>query len=96
MFLPVPVRELRTAGKTGAPALEGVKNNDTWLPFAPVLVRALKIVELIRQGLDFESIRRHILERYRTDKDTVEKDYHDFLQMLDQYNLIDHDGKEEI
>ncbi len=56
----------------------------------------LEIVELIRQGLDFESIRRHILERYRTDKDTVEKDYHDFLQMLDQYNLIDHDGKEEI
>ena len=56
----------------------------------------LEIVEMIRQGLDFESIRRQILEKYKTDKDTVEKDYHDFLQMLDQYNLIDHDGKEEI
>jgi hypothetical protein len=47
MFLPTPLSDVKIAGNTGAPADVGVKDNDTWLPGAPVTVRALKMVELM-------------------------------------------------
>ena len=27
-----------------------------------------------------------------SDKDTIEKDYHDFINMLNQFSLIEHEG----
>lgn len=56
----------------------------------------LEILGMIREDQDFESVRTHIISKYQAEKDTVEKDYHDFLNMLAQYNLIDHDGQEEV
>ncbi len=52
----------------------------------------LEILDLLKEGLDFEAIRKQILEKYKSDKDTVEKDYHDFINMLNQFTLIEHEG----
>ena len=55
----------------------------------------LEVLDMMKEGLDFESVRKQILEKYKSDKDTVEKDYHDFINMLNQFNLIDHDGEKD-
>ncbi len=52
----------------------------------------LEILGLLKEGLDFEAIRQQILEKYKSDKDTVEKDYHDFINMLNQFTRIEHEG----
>jgi hypothetical protein len=51
----------------------------------------LEVLEMLKEGLDFEDIQKQILEKYKSDKDTVEKDYHDFINLLSQNNLIHHD-----
>ena len=52
----------------------------------------LEILDLLKEGLEFEAVRKKILEKYKSDKDTIEKDYHDFINMLNQYSLIEHEG----
>jgi len=56
----------------------------------------VEIFNLIKEGKKIEEIEQLILEKYNTDKDTFEKDYHDFIGFLKQYLLIDtHDEKED-
>ncbi len=52
----------------------------------------LEILEMLKEGLEFEEVRKGILDKYKTDKDTIEKDYHDFINMMEQFNLIEHEG----
>lgn len=54
----------------------------------------LEILEMLKKGMEIKSIRKQLFDRYKTDKDSLEKDFLDFLNMLKQYKLIDH-GKEE-
>lgn len=51
----------------------------------------LEILDMLKEGLDFEEIRKRIVSRYKSDEDTVEKDYLDFINMLEQHNLLVHD-----
>jgi hypothetical protein len=51
----------------------------------------LEVLDMLKEDLDFETIRKKILSRYNADKDTVEKDYYDFIGMLHQYKLIEKD-----
>ncbi len=55
----------------------------------------LEVLEMLKKGLDFEAVRKKILEKYKSDKDTVEKDYHDFISLLSQFNLIEHDVQKD-
>ncbi|MCD4724779.1 MAG: PqqD family protein [Bacteroidales bacterium] len=55
----------------------------------------LEMLEMLRNGREYEEIRKDILDKYKSDKDTVEKDYHDFITMLKQYNLIENDGQKD-
>jgi hypothetical protein len=55
----------------------------------------LEVLDMLRQGMAFEEVRKEILDKYKSDKDTVEKDYHDFINSLSQYNLIEHDGEKD-
>ena len=55
----------------------------------------LEMLEMLRNGREYEEIRKDILNKYKSDKDTVEKDYHDFITMLKQYNLIENDGQKD-
>jgi hypothetical protein len=55
----------------------------------------LEILGHMKEGLDFEEIRKKILEKYKSDKDMVEKDYFDFINMLEQFNLVEHEGQKD-
>lgn len=50
----------------------------------------LEILDMLKEGLDFEAVRTQLLEKYNSDRDTIEKDYHDFVGMLNQYNILEH------
>ena len=56
----------------------------------------LEMLEMLRDGMEYEEIRKNVLDKYKSDKDTVEKDYHDFITMLKQYNLIENDGQKDV
>ncbi len=50
----------------------------------------LEILDMLKEGLDFEAVQKKLMDKYISDKDTVEKDYHDFINMLGEYNIIEH------
>jgi len=49
----------------------------------------VEILNLIREDKNLESISKIILGKYETDKATFEKDYHDFIGILEHYNLLE-------
>lgn len=53
----------------------------------------LEILDMLKEGLDFETVRTQLLGKYNSDEDTIEKDYHDFVGMLNQYNILEHGEK---
>lgn len=52
----------------------------------------LEILDMLKEGLDFEAVQKKLMDKYKSDKDTVEKDYHDFINLLGEYNIIEHGG----
>lgn len=50
-----------------------------------------EIFELLRQEKDFEEIRSGILDKYDVDKDIFEKDYEDFIKLLENYQIVESD-----
>lgn len=55
----------------------------------------LEILNMLKVSLEFAEIRKKILEKYNSEKDTIEKDYHDFINMLNQFNLLENDGQKD-
>ena len=55
----------------------------------------LEILEYLKDGEGFDNIHKKILEKYKSDKDTVEKDYFDFINTLEQFNLVEHEGQKD-
>jgi hypothetical protein len=49
----------------------------------------VEILKLIREDKFMDQISEAILEKYSTDKATFEKDYHDFVGILYNHNLIE-------
>ena len=49
----------------------------------------VEILNLIREEKDAAQIRRVVLEKYSTDEATFEKDYHDFIGILEHNNLLE-------
>ena len=56
----------------------------------------MEMLEMLKSGMEYEEIQNNIMDKYKSDKDTVEKDYHDFIIMLKQYKLIEDDGEKDI
>jgi len=48
-----------------------------------------KMFEWIKEGKSDEEIIGLVLDNYSIDKDTVEKDFYDFTNLLKSYQLID-------
>lgn len=55
----------------------------------------LEVLEMLKEGLDFDTLRNNILDKYNAESDIVERDFKDFIGMLKQFNLIEQDGEEE-
>ncbi len=53
----------------------------------------MEIMELLKKGTPTQEISNTILEKYETDAPTIDKDLHDFIQILKQYTLIEEHGK---
>ena len=49
----------------------------------------VEILNLIREDKSPEQIIKVILEKYSTDKATFEKDYFDFIGILEHHNLLE-------
>ncbi len=49
----------------------------------------LELVELLKQGEDFDAIKKEILEKYDVDEISFEKYYYDFINSLNQNQLLE-------
>ena len=49
----------------------------------------VEILNLIREEKDADQISKVILDKYSTDEATFEKDYHDFIGILEHHNLLE-------
>ncbi|RMG68810.1 MAG: PqqD family protein [Bacteroidetes bacterium] len=49
----------------------------------------LEILNLMKAGQSSEEIKAHMLEHYRVDGDSFEKDFYDFQVMLRTYKLVE-------
>lgn len=48
-----------------------------------------KIIELIREGKDYNEIKDFFLDSYETEDSIFEKDFEDFIHMLKSYQMIE-------
>jgi hypothetical protein len=49
----------------------------------------IEIFNALKENTSYEEISKTILTKYRTDEDTFEKDYNDFILFLTQHQLIE-------
>lgn len=54
-----------------------------------------EILSLIREGKSFNQIRDHFLSSYYVEETTLEKDYQDFISMLEYFQILEDEPKEE-
>ncbi|RLD47446.1 MAG: PqqD family protein [Bacteroidetes bacterium] len=47
-----------------------------------------ELLNLIIKGVSYQKISNIFLEKYDTSQTTFDQDYHDFVDMLNQYNLV--------
>ena len=50
-----------------------------------------EIIKMIKKELSFEEISNHITEKYDIDPAGFEKYYQDFIEMLNQFKLLEHE-----
>lgn len=55
----------------------------------------IEIFNLLKENRKYEEICKTILAKYNTDEDTFEKDYNDFVGILQQNQLIENDNGSE-
>ena len=80
---------------------KNVAVSDAGLVFNPVTGESfsanpigIEIINLIREGKSHKTIIDSILAKYITESSTVEKDLHDFTDVLRHFNLLeDHEEK---
>lgn len=49
----------------------------------------LEILRMLKADKDQEAIIGYLLDNYQTDETTAEKDYYDFIRMLQQFHLTE-------
>ncbi len=49
----------------------------------------VEIINLLREEKSPEEISKFVLEKFATDKSTFEKDFHDFIGILEHNNLLE-------
>jgi len=50
---------------------------------------AQQIIELIREGKEFDEISQYFLENFETEESIFEKDFEDFIHMLTSYQMLE-------
>lgn len=55
----------------------------------------VEIIKMLKEGKEKDDIREAILDRYQTDEATFERDYYDFVNIINHYSLSETDGQEK-
>jgi len=55
----------------------------------------LEVLRMLKADKDSDTILSYLLETYQTDKVSVEKDFYDFIKMLQQFHLLEADETQE-
>jgi len=50
------------------------------------------MIKMLKEGKEKDDIKKAILEKYQTDDATFERDYYDFVNVLNHYLLTEIDG----
>lgn len=48
-----------------------------------------QIIELIKEGKEFDEINEYFLENFETEESIFEKDFEDFMHMLTSYQMLE-------
>ena len=51
----------------------------------------IELIKLMKEGKSKEEIIQYVIETYAVDEATVEKDFYDFLKMIEQFKLSQKD-----
>ena len=52
----------------------------------------LEVLRMLKDNKEEEEIRKHLMETYQADSETIEKDYYDFIKALEQLKLTENNG----
>ena len=52
----------------------------------------LEILRLLKDQTSEEEIKKHLLQTYQIDVETIEKDYYDFVKGLEQHKLTENNA----
>jgi hypothetical protein len=52
----------------------------------------VEIIKMLKEGKEKDDIKKMILEKYQADDATFERDYYDFINILNHYLLTEIDG----
>ena len=55
----------------------------------------LEILNLLKEGKSEDEIKKELLARYQCESDQVEKDYYDFIKMLETLQLTESNGEKK-
>jgi len=66
-------------------------NPDTGESFSTNSI-AVELFNMLKEEKTFDKISEEIMKNYHVESATFEKDFHDFISILDQYNLSEDDG----
>lgn len=55
----------------------------------------VEIINHFREGKSLDEISKIILSKYNTDTDTFEKDFHEFVGILDHNKLLEYDEEKK-
>jgi len=55
----------------------------------------VEIIKMLKENKEKDDIRDAILEKYQTDEGTFERDYYDFINIINHYLLSETDGQEK-
>ena len=77
--------------------------SDSGLVFNPVTGESfslnpigIEIIHHFKEGKSFEEISKIVLASYNTDKDTFEKDFHEFLGILTHHQILDENEEKKV
>lgn len=51
-----------------------------------------EMLNMLKEGKEKDDIKENILDRYQTDEATFERDFYDFINVLNHYHLTEIDG----
>lgn len=53
------------------------------------------IIKMMKEGKSKEEIKKYILDKFQTDEATFERDYYDFVSIMNHYHITEADAEKK-